>query len=122
MLRRLVLVWAVLSDGLRCHVGQGLRADERHPFGGKLRLRLLENNSDRLEPVWLSIKVAERRLDGKASKLSRVAWDGLLYGRADELLEQVESKRLQRDEAWDWLYQPLKGDPVTSKELKAKAV
>jgi len=68
-----------------------------------------------------SIQVAERDLDGKAAKVSRVAWGGPLYGRADELLEQVESKRLQRDEACDWLYQLLKDGPVTSKELKAKA-
>lgn len=39
-----------------------------------------------------------------------------------ELLEQVESKRLQRDEACDWLYQLLKGGPMMSKELKAKAL
>lgn len=69
-----------------------------------------------------SIQVTERDLDGKAAKVSRVAWGGPLSGRADELLEQVESKRLQRDEACDWLYQLLKDGPVTSKELKAKAV
>ncbi|WP_394695102.1 AAA family ATPase [Pseudoxanthomonas japonensis] len=67
------------------------------------------------------IEVADRELDGKATKVSSVAWGGPLYGRADELLEQVEAKRLQRDEACDWLYQLLKGGPITSKELKAKA-
>lgn len=67
------------------------------------------------------VQVVEQELDGVATEVSKVVWGNQLSGWADDLLSQVESKRLQREEAGDWLYQLLKEGPMPSKELKAKA-
>jgi putative DNA primase/helicase len=68
-----------------------------------------------------SIAVVDRKIDGTVSQVSKIVWGQPLYGFADDLLGQIESKRNPRDEAADWLTAALHAGPVASKELKAKA-
>jgi hypothetical protein len=68
-----------------------------------------------------SIEVLNRKIGDAISQVSRIVWGRPLYGFADELLNQVESKRLPKDEAAEWLTAALYDGPVASKELKAKA-
>jgi len=89
--------------------------------GGRL-VRSKSNIGPQGDGFAYSIKVVERQYDGKDAKVSLIEWGGPLYGRADELLDQVEGKRLPRDEAVEWLAATLAGGPMPSKMLKAKAV
>ncbi len=68
-----------------------------------------------------SIAVADRDIGGQASQVSKIEWGSSLHGFADELLGEVESKRLPKDEAAEWLAAALHAGPVASKELKEKA-
>jgi hypothetical protein len=68
-----------------------------------------------------SIEIANRNIGGMVSQVSKIAWGQPLYGFADELLGQVESKRMPKDEAAEWLTVALHAGPVASKVLKAKA-
>lgn len=68
-----------------------------------------------------SIAVVNREVGGQMSQVSKIEWGKPLYGFADELLGQVEEKRLPKDEAAEWLTAALQAGPVASKELKAKA-
>jgi hypothetical protein len=68
-----------------------------------------------------SIDVVNRKIGEAISQVSRISWGRPLYGFADELLGQVESKRMPKDEASEWLTAALYDGPVASKELKAKA-
>ncbi|TYT27258.1 AAA family ATPase [Luteimonas viscosa] len=68
-----------------------------------------------------SIAVVDREIAGQRSQVSKIEWGRPLYGFADELLGQIESKRQPKDEAAEWLAAMLHGGPVASKELKVKA-
>lgn len=68
-----------------------------------------------------SIDVVNKVVDGTMTQVSKIAWGRALYGFADELLGEVEAKRLPKDEAAEWLTATLQSGPVASKELKARA-
>lgn len=68
-----------------------------------------------------SIAIVHREVGGQTSQVSKIEWGKALYGSADELLGQIEEKRLPKDEAAEWLTAALLAGPLASKELKAKA-
>lgn len=68
-----------------------------------------------------SIAVVNKEIDGRITQVSKIAWGVPLYGFADELLNQIESKRQPKDEAAEWLMAMLHSGPMPSKELQDRA-
>ncbi|MCI4567213.1 AAA family ATPase [Lysobacter sp. CFH 32150] len=90
--------------------------------GGECRLvRCKSNIGPDGDGFSYSIDIVQREYDGESNDVSRIEWGAPLYGYASELLDQVEAKKLARDEAADWLSTRLADGPVAQKDLAEQA-
>lgn len=68
-----------------------------------------------------SIDIVQHEYGSESSDVSRIVWGAPLYGYASELLDQVEAKKLAKDEAADWLSTRLADGPMAQKDLAEQA-
>lgn len=90
--------------------------------GGECRLvRCKSNIGPDGDGFAYSINIVEREFGGQAAEVSRIDWGLPLFGYARELLDEVESKKMAKDEASDWLSTRLADGPKAQKDLAEMA-
>jgi hypothetical protein len=103
-------------------VARAVLATARNELTGECRIVRSKNNVGPTgDGFAYSLVTSEREFKGRATRVSKIVWGDALYGRADDLLEEVEAKRSKRDVAADWLCAVLHNGPVPQKEIEAKA-